>query len=326
LGREGTQRAEMRDRRRFIRIACRRIWEISVCSGFPTDCSGIGRSRRFVDEKRNWMAQAVWFVILLCVIGCAASAQSPAAANVDEKLVFEVASVKPSAPESKMRMMGGPGSEDPGLFLAQNWPLSSLVNSAYNLVGYQVSVPGWMHTARFEIRAKVPEGTARDQFRVMLQNLLAQRFKLAVHREKREMTVYDLVVRGDHSKLKESAGAPDPSPRFHKDGFPILPVETLNGQARIDVLNESMEQFATRLSSQVPGQVTDATGLKGKYDVVLTWSLARQRATDTDESAADTGPNLFSALQEQLGLKLVPKKGMVEVLVVDHAERTPTEN
>jgi len=71
-----------------------------------------------------------------------------------------------------MRMMGGPGSKDPGLFLAQNWPLSSLVNSAYNLVGYQVSVPGWMHTARFEIRAKAPEETARDQFRVMLQHLM----------------------------------------------------------------------------------------------------------------------------------------------------------
>jgi uncharacterized protein (TIGR03435 family) len=179
---------------------------------------------------------------------------------------------------------------------------------------------------RIRYHREKPDGTTREQFRIMLQNLLVERFKLAMHREKKEMTVYELVVRGDHPRLKESAKEPDSSPRLGKDGIPILPVETLNGQTRVDVRNESMEQFARRLSGQLRGQVTDATGLKGYYDIVLTWSAATLRASDAESTAGDSNQTLFTALQDQLGLKLVPKKGLVEPLVIDHAEKTPTEN
>jgi uncharacterized protein (TIGR03435 family) len=243
----------------------------------------------------------------------------------DRRLEFEVASVKVSAPTSSRptRMFGGLGSRDPSRFVVENFSFFNLLLASYEVGRYQLSTPAWMHTAKFDITAKIPEGTTQAQFHMMLRNLLEDRFKLALHREKKEMKVYELTVRGDRPKLKESTNPPDSPRRLDKDGLPILPVMTRNGQTRFDVINESMEQLATRLTNQINGQVTDATGLNGKYDIILTWST---RAMAMEDPATDSGPTLFTALEEQLGLKLVAKKGLVEVLVIDHAERTPTEN
>jgi len=264
--------------------------------------------------------------------------QSPA-----PRLEFEVASVRPSVQQSergiRIRIVGGPGTRDPGRFVTENFSLFTLITVAYNVERYQLSAPSWVNTARFDITAKVPDGATREQFRIMLQNLLAVRFKMALHREKREMTVYDLVVRGDRPKLKESVPGRDPLPRLDKDGMPILPLTTRNGQSRLDVIDESMEQLAGRLSSQAERPVTDATGLKGKYDITLTW--AREGIRPAAEGPAplppagggvaadglsgdDSVPGLFAALEQQLGLKLVPRKGLVEILTIDHVERAPT--
>lgn len=270
--------------------------------------------------------RTVWSFILLLAAGGEALAQSAA-----PRLEFEVAPVKPSVEQSergmRIRIAGGPGTRDPGRFVTENFSLFTLVTVAYNVERYQLSAPGWMNAARFDITAKVPEGNTREQFRIMLQNLIGARFKLALHREKKEMSVYDLVVRGDHPKLKESMQGREPSSRLDKEGLPILPLTTRNGQSRLDVIDESMEQLASRLSSQVGRPVTDATGLKGKYDITLTWAREGMRPTAEEPampaSGDDSGPGLFAALEQQLGLKLAPRKGLVEILAIDQIEKAP---
>jgi uncharacterized protein (TIGR03435 family) len=206
----------------------------------------------------------------------------------------------------------------------------------------------------------VPEGTTKEQFRLMLQNLLAERFGLQAHHESKEMPIYALVVAKNGSKLKESAPAAvadEPQamattasgrPKFElgKDGFPILPLGTgvsmimMNGRARSRWPGYTLKQLAVMLSGQVGKPVTDASGLTGKYDITLSWADdgARGGAGNPPAPAdggafpvagtpdADALPNIFAAIQEQLGLKLEAKKGMVDILVIDHVEKTPSDN
>src|SRR5207247_8322826 len=127
---------------------------------------------------------------------------------------------------------------DPGRWTAQNMSLSNLITRAYDLKRYQYSAPSWLDDERFDITAKVPEGATKEQFQTMIQNLLAERFKLTIHREKKEMAGYELVVAKNGPKLKESVDVPQPDgagsatpgpppgpPKLNldKDGFPELP-------------------------------------------------------------------------------------------------------
>src|SRR5579863_4065836 len=255
---------------------------------------------------------------------------------------FEVASIKPSQPPAggRMRMQvgGGPGTNDPGLFKCENWPVSQLIVQAFDLKDYQISGPDWMPTTRFTISAKIAEGTTEAQFRVMMQNLLADRLKLKFHFEKKETQAYHLVVTKNGPKMQESSGALDPDERpgrlterkMDAEGFPVLPPGRVpmqmvmpGGRATARHAEETMEQFAVDVANDIGHPVTDATGLKGKYYFTLHWigePVVPTAATD------DNGPNMFRALQEQLGLKLESKKGMADILIVDHLEKTPTEN
>jgi uncharacterized protein (TIGR03435 family) len=252
---------------------------------------------------------------------------------------FEAASVKPSAPPPpdgggfRITTKGGPGTATPGIFTTENYPISGLVTMAYDVKRYQVTLPGWMDTERFEIRANVPEGATKEQFRTMLQNLLAERFKLTVHHENKEMPGYELVTGKSGPRFKESAEATantpatlapaSGGPKLDAEGFPILPPGVsqivVKGRARRQTTNETMDKFVTFLSNQVGRPVADATGLKGKYDIVLAWSVGAPSTGD------EQGISIFTAVQG-LGLKLVPKTGMVEMLVVDHAEKLPVAN
>src|SRR5580700_10398518 len=288
---------------------------------------------------------------------------------------FDVASIKPAPPPANggrgmiMGMSGGPGSKDPGLYRCNNCNLSMLVTQAYNIKYYQLSVPSSFENERFNISAKVPDGTTKEQFRLMLQNLLAERFKLAIHREQKEMQVYDLVVVKGGLKIKEAveepakdadADAPLPvlggrggrGPNLDKDGYPIIPkgckgciMVVGGGKARMHMEKETMQGFADMLADQQDRPVTDATGLKGKYDFDVTFDMDRvgmgrggppppsgggvaaASGSDSPLSAdSELGVPLAGAIQSQLGLKLESKKGQVEMIVVDHAEKVPTEN
>jgi uncharacterized protein (TIGR03435 family) len=253
---------------------------------------------------------------------------------------FEVASVKPSPPDrlNSRGISGGPGTKDPGLFTCDDARLVDLVIIAYDLPWYRFSGPAWMNTTRFDISAKIPDGTTKEQFRLMQQNLLIERFKMTFHHEQKELPAYDLVVAKNGPKLKEAEPPPPedsdgpkpprPARKLDKDGFPILPpgrewITDMEGPRWVQRFTDaSMEDFARYAATIVGQPVNDATGLKGKYDFILKWLNDRGRRPSDD----DSGPNIFEALQAQLGLKLESKKTMVDVLVVDHIEKTPTEN
>jgi uncharacterized protein (TIGR03435 family) len=257
---------------------------------------------------------------------------------------FEVASIKPALPTNGMfirtTFTGGPGTPDPGIFRCENCSLSMLVMRAYDLKEYQFSGPGWTDSTRLSISAKIPPGTTNEQFQRMQQSLLVERFKLTFHREKKEMPEYELAVAKNGPKFKESVAAPSiaddsppaprppGSPQMDANGFPVLPpgsgplmMVMGNGHATMRSVEESMTEFARRLSDQLRRPVMDATHLQRKYDFTLNWVIE-----GPGYSTDDPGPTIFQALQDQLGLKLESKKGMVDILVVDHVEKTPTEN
>jgi uncharacterized protein (TIGR03435 family) len=284
---------------------------------------------------------------------------------------FDVASIKPAAPPPSngrgmvvfSRPTGGPGTNDPGRIRYPNMSLKNLLMSAYDVKNFQITGPAWLDTERFDIDATMPPETTRAQFHTMLQNLLAERFKLNIHRESKELPMYSLVVAKNGSKLKESAAvvsgdgdAPPPPealpdrPKIGPDGFPIIPVHRglfgimMPGRARLIGQQQSMQDLATRLTDMLNRPVTDATELTAKYDFVLTYSpeglngpMGPMGPMPPPGGAAISGPaarpsdaeplvDIFGAVQADLGLKLETKKGSVEMIVVDHAEKVPTEN
>jgi uncharacterized protein (TIGR03435 family) len=180
----------------------------------------------------------------------------------------------------------------------------------------------------------------------MLQNMLKERFKMTVHRETKEMKMYDLVVAKDGPKLKPSAEevpvTPEPAKSepdvsrldskkdfLGKDGYPVLgegwSMAMGYGRARVLYPRQTLEWFTEFISSQVNSPVRDTTGLTGKYDFAMYWSTEEGPNTRAGV-ASEPRPTLFDAVQSQLGLKLEQKKGPVEILVVDYAERVPTGN
>ncbi len=284
------------------------------------------------------MRQMYCPVLLVSAIWAASAQQAVTS------LKFEVASVKASSPttiDPPIQAMRTP--PDPGRFTRRDIPLSILIVMAYRLKPYEYAGPSWLTSTRFDIVAKVPEGVTQAQQMMMLQNLLAERFGLKVHREKREMPVYELVVAKGRAKFNQAVAVPPrtaaPKMAFDADGVPVLPpgggtawgLPGKDGTSSWGVMHEeiTMERLAAILGSLIGGRpVTDATGLKGKYDLAMHWLMPAgpsDSATPADPYVG-AGATVFAALQSQLGLKLQSKKGMVEVLVVDHCERMPTEN
>jgi uncharacterized protein (TIGR03435 family) len=222
---------------------------------------------------------------------------------------------------------------------------------AFNLKRYQSKFPAWMETAWFDITAIVPAGATKEDLRVMEQDLLKERFKLATHVEKRKMQVYLLSVAKNGPKLKEARdpAAPEdispisgPAPlgksKLDADGFLVLPrgygstsVAMRGDSMRIRSAGTTMEQFASFLSARFDNSVEDATGLQGKYDITVMCSSASvfgiTSGPDDGSASAPAGvPTFAEALKQQLGLKLDAMSGLVDVLIIDHVEKVPTEN
>jgi uncharacterized protein (TIGR03435 family) len=237
-------------------------------------------------------------LLLLSAITLAAGAQTPG---------FDVASIKPAG-------SAGGGSSirpSPGRVSMENVSLKKLILNAYGIPddqGYALAGPDWLTTESFDIQATFPADTPLPQIRLMIQALLAERFKLTLHREKRQLPIYTLVVTKN-------------GPKIHavEDG----PPRTSGVPGRLEATRITMQKLADLLSRQAGLPVVDSTGLKGVFDFTLTWSPDEAAATPTDGAAA---PSIFTALQEQLGLKLESGKGPVEILVVDHMEKAPTGN
>ncbi len=267
-------------------------------------------------------------------------------------LRFEVASVKLAPPpdgKTPMRLgssgIPGPNNSDPGRFSAR-LNLLSLVLIAYDIPPYRLSEQSDLYLERLDIEARMPPDTTREQFNVMLQNLLADRLGLKVHWATQQTDAYALVVAKGGPKFKAAApdspaasddssrnGTPD---RIGANGFPVPPTgnapwvgATPDGKMVIRGHNETMEEFARAIASRTLGApLTDATGLTGKYDFTIFWSTTATDAARRGTPVADDtdGPSVFDAVQEQLGLKIEKRRGPVQMLVVDHVEKKPTEN
>ena len=257
-------------------------------------------------------------VLLLVAVVCAPflTAQQPAPA-------FEVASVKPNITDAESSMNVPPR----GSAAIVNVPLENVIVNAYGVPAFRVlDAPDWIRRERFDISAKIPDDAAPGQQRSMLQSLLEGRFKLRVHRETREQPIYAVVIaRSDGrlgARLKQSsadcaAAANSASPpMFSPDG----PCAALFGVGpaggRIISKGQPLARVMSALSMAVSRGVVDRTGLRGPFDVELEWS------SDVGTSATNSNtPSIFTALQEQLGLRLEPSRGPVDVLVIDSVER-----
>jgi len=238
----------------------------------------------------------------------------------DTRPQFEVASLKPGSPGLPFRMTGGPATPDPGRWTCVNWSLDNYLLMAYNIRAYQLVAPPWVRNAAFTVSATIPPGATRADLRLMLQRLLEERFQIVVHREQKEMSIYELAVAPGGSKLVEYVEPPASAEPAKPASAPTASGLTVNnGHARIQFRQQTMDNLAYMLSGRVERPVIDATGLKGKYAVTLLWD-------EETPSNTDSGPTIFKAIQDQLGLKLVPKKGPIEMLVIDRIERTPIEN
>ena len=227
-----------------------------------------------------------------------------------ETASFEVASIKPNTSRISNAI---PPSPFNGSFSASNVALKSIIANAYDVRIFQIEGgPDWLTSERFDIIARGREGTPDRLRPAMLRTLLAERFKLVAHFETREQQVYSLtLLRGDGRlgpQLKPSAPASGSS-----SGFPSTSVDS--GTARIRG-RVSMDTFAIMLTSSVFNQrVIDRTGLSGEFDLDLRFT------PDSSPAAAPEFPSIFTAVQEQLGLKLQSERGPVPVLVIDSVER-----
>ena len=340
------------------------------------------------------------------VAALALSAAPVFAQNVDPSLSFEVATVKAATaptPFDGKRMIrfgaqGGPGTSDPGQITYSFLSLKLLLTMAFGVRSYQIQGPAWLDSERFDIVAKVPRGATKDDVKVMLQNLLKERFQLAVHREKKEMSVYSLVVAKNGPKMNESddqsdpdvappaaadgsgaAAVPPPAPsdpsklKMGKDGMPEFPagarrpgimmmamMSPTGMRMKLNAMRQTMAQLADSLSNQVDRPVVDMTGLTQRYDFTLDFApdqgamMAKMPAGMMPPPPGGAGApggaiggpvggpggdpvphaslpetdaaSLFAAIQAQLGLKLETRKAPADLVVIDHMEKTPSEN
>lgn len=254
---------------------------------------------------------------------------------------FEVASVKsverPGPRESRL-CTGGPGTANPGTWSCRHVTLSYLIFNAYDLQLYQFQSPEWIQATWLSVVAKVPAGTTKTQLRQMQQNLLEERFKLAFHRQPKEMTVYELVVGKNGIKMRESAPDAPPAevewsivPHFSlgQYRYPVFPdgargLMGVNGRKLWRSSNVTMADIVRVLRQDMRTDVVDLTGLNGKFDIDMYWQ--EQPIESFPAAPPFQGPAIEKAIQDRLGLRLESKKGMVGVVVIDHIERTPVEN
>jgi uncharacterized protein (TIGR03435 family) len=281
---------------------------------------------------------------------------------------FEVASIKPSEPVTPAMVAAGKlhvGMKiDAKRVDIGNFTLLQLMCKAYDVKSYQVTGPSWLmalNGQRFDIVANLPEGATKEQVPQMLQALLAERFKLVVHRESKDQAIYAMVVGKGGLKIKESeepAAAPDaPGPNPGVTGSSSVSVTQTKGgmvasdgtgksqkmipspdgkSMRLEISGATLAEMAEGLGPLVDHPVLDMTGLKGKYSMALDISMqdlmnaaraagAAVPPSAPADTASDPSGSVFTSIQA-LGLKLEPRKTPMAMIVVDKIEKMPTEN
>ena len=236
-----------------------------------------------------------------------------------QRLTFEVATIKRNNSADDNRSVRGNG----GRLTITNNQLRNIIRNGWGLQDFQIiGGPDWMNTERWDIVAKA-EGNPGPQMMVMLQNLLADRFKLVAHKETRELPIYALVfARPDHAFGPKLHASPtdcrkEMSAAVARGGPPgpnsplLCGIRSFPGHFQLNAA--AIANFVRNLTAFAGRSIVDKTGLTGVYDADLTWNESEE------------GPSLFTAIQEQLGLKLEAQRGPVDVLVIDSAAR-PTED
>lgn len=278
---------------------------------------------------RNANPSTPLVLLAFVLLAIPAIAQQPASATPQPTLpVYDAVSIHPhNALDNNMSF-----SFRPDNFSATNITLKQLVSYAYGIREDQISgIPDWKGAAHFDINAKVTDADqsaldnlTHDQLEAMVRPVLADRFQLKVHTEMRTLPVYDLVITRDGPKFKKLPPPPqDPDHPTSKAQHRNASWQINDGDLSATAI--TMNDFADALAGQLNRSVIDKTGLSDPYDLKLKWSTDEDSNKSADNGTADRPPDMFTALQEQLGLKLVPTKGSVAILVVDHAAK-PSPN
>jgi uncharacterized protein (TIGR03435 family) len=231
-----------------------------------------------------------------------------------------------------MRFQGGPGTVSPERINYLGVTLKMLIQRAYDVKPEQVVGPDWVATQRYTITAKLPPKTTLEQSRLMLQSLLNERFQMRLHREPRSFHVYELLVSKHGLKLKPVETLPlvtDAEERRKAASSGLAAAGTAIRE-RLDfqptdwfrLSSATMARLVERLSQYLDRPIIDRTHLDGRYEFILGWEHDWVKPKED----MPQGPSIFAALKEQLGLELKSATDQLQVLVIDGAERIPTEN
>jgi len=275
------------------------------------------------------------------------SAQSQTQDAAATSRVYEVASIKPSkSPDDRTKLMYSPDG-----LTGTNVTVQMLLRLAYGVQDNQISdAPTWVNSESYNIEARLDNSVADEMRKMgeeqrkverqhMLQALLADRFRLTVHRETKDLPVYALVIAKNGPKLRKAKPGDTYADGFKGvDGLPAGPHQMiLRGRGEFKAQAQPLSALARALSLALGRPVVDKTGLAGSYDITLEWTpdeirsgstkdpTGGQQPADSTLASEASGPSIFTAIQEQLGLKLESQKGSAEVLIVDHVEK-PSEN
>jgi uncharacterized protein (TIGR03435 family) len=265
--------------------------------------------------QRVQIAPKRMFLFIVVALITASSVNSQNAP--DKRRAFEVASIKLSDPSSKNF---GIGTAPGGRFTANNWTLKGLIGFAYRVQGDQIfGGPPWIDSDRFEVAAKAEEGSIPDDdrpaspdelppIRYLIQTLLAERFNLKLHRDVRDLSVFELGIAKNGPKLQKTESETSVAPQI--------------GARHIYAKSITVKAFCAALALDLRRAVMDKTGLEGTYQIHLEWS---GNLTDSRDPAASSsvedGASIFTAIEEQLGLRLESRKTGTPVIIVDSADK-----
>ena len=221
---------------------------------------------------------------------------------------FEVASIRPAGPGARG---GGIEITPGGRFSATNVSLRALLKFGYGIRDFQIAQPpNWFDSQRYDVLAKAEPAANEDRMKIMVQSLLVERFDLKFHRESKEMPAYVLTVSKSGPKIQPDMSGE--TGRVSRKGAGVV----AGAKASMAQLAEALSDVALNGRYILDRPVLDRTGLSGVYDFVLSWT------PEPSGSTPDlSGPSLFTAIQEQLGLKLETQKAQVEIFVIDHVEK-----
>ncbi len=247
--------------------------------------------------------------VLLLASSCISQNQA-----ADKALTFEAASVRIAPPGGSVSggCQGGPGTSDPERITCSNAFLAQVIVTAWKLQVYQLFGPEWLKTGHYDIAAKIPPGATRDEYRQMLQNLLVERFHMIARHETRVLPAYSLVTLKGGPRMAISAAAgngPASSPQ--------MSISVSGQHWLLTARNQSLRNLANWLTVQLHSPIADDTGTSGDYDFTLEY---------TPDVIRDDSPDLITAIRSQLGFQVLEKKGTVAVLVIDRADKIPTDN